>query len=1053
MCWSPTSRLDNMKKSYSPAIVLLLLLFVVGAPSISGAQGLADAWRTFDRYDGFESNWVYTAVQTTDHTLWFGTDDGIARYDGAWRMFGASDGLPQGAVQALLLDKNGDLWAATAGGVAKRSDDQWMVEPIEMAGGQAFHALAQLNDGSLWAGGEAGLFFRDPISGNWQQVDAPVAVVEKLVVDAAGDVWLASENQLFKLQDGAWQSITLDAEGQPLEHAITTLAADEDGAIWVGTAGSGLAQINGEEVIWHREAEGLPSADILAVYPSLDGRVWVGTNGAGVAKLEDGQWQVLNVADGLASDYVSTILEDRDGVIWFGAFAGISRYDEHTWRRWQAELGAPQSVISTLSMGSDGRLWVGTDGDGLYIFDGSTWQKHTASSDFIESSFVDSEGNIWLGADQQGLLLVENSGKVSQKLPTVLTGDVVVDVAQTQDGVMWFATYQNGLSSWDGEQWQHFYVDNGLVSDSLRSLHVDSQGRLWVGTAAGISLYENESWQQFSDGSGLASLEITDIAEAADGSIWFATWGDGVWQWTNGEWTHYTTGDGLLAPNVEAIWADPAGPLWFGTVSGLSVYDGRAWQNYGAANGVEIGRVYAMTPAVGGGIYLGTANGVVRFIPDQTPPQVQIQSINGQPAEDSPIQITPDESLHITLNGSDLLTDTGDLFFLYKLEGVDTAWQGSRIPLVSYPALPEGHYRFEASVRDAGMNYSEPTVLEIDISQGPTTIALPLVGHVKTEFVLIGVVLLTVLTIALIWAVWSTIARARMGRQAVEHRFNPYIAGNPIRENHMFYGRQSLLREIEATLFRNSLLLHGERRIGKTSLLYQLVQRLEHKQDENYRYIPIFVDLEGTPEPEFFHRIMESILDTLEAPLDGMPGVENLRYLLPDTQESYGDRDFRRDLRDIVEYLNRYYHQEPRLVLLLDEADILNAYHPLTQQQFRRILQDNFAGNVRAVVTGVNISKTWDRVESPWYNMFVESELKPFNRDEAERLMREPVDGFYTWDDNAVDFVWSVSLGRPHRIQQIALEAVNLMLNERRRRITKNDAMSANAQIPANASH
>jgi len=1049
----PVNHLDNMKKSYSPAIVLLLLLLVVGAPSISGAQGLANAWRTFDRYDGFESNWVYTAIQTPDHTLWFGADDGIARFDGAWRMFGTDDGLPKGAVQSLLLDKNGDLWAATAGGVAKWSDGRWMVEPIETVGGEAFYALVQLDDGSLWAGGEDGLFTKDNNAETWQRVDAPVTPVEKLAVDAAGSVWLVSGNQLFKSKDSAWKSLPLAVADQPLADAIVALAAAEDSSVWIGTSGSGLAQIKGEEVTWYREEEGLPNADIQAISPSSNGSVWVGTNGGGVAKLQDGQWQVLSVTDGLASDYVSTILEDSDGVMWFGAVASISRYDEHTWRKWQVEQGAPQSIVSTLSMSPDGRLWVGTDGDGLHIFDGNVWQKHSLEAGFIESSFVDADGNIWLGADQHGLLLVGDGDKVLQKSPVLLAGNVVADVAQTPDGALWFATFQNGLSRWDGEQWQHFYVDDGLISDAVRSLYVDSQGRLWVGTADGVSFFDDEGWQQFTAEGGLESLEITDIAEAADGSMWFATWGDGVWHWSKGEWTHYNTGDGLLAPNVETIWADPAGPLWFGTVSGLSVYDGQAWQNFGAANGIEIGRVYAMTPAVGGGMYLGTANGVVRFLPDNTPPQIQILSINGRPTEDSLVQITPDESIHITLDGRDLLTGAGDLFYFYKLDGFDTDWQGSRTPLVSYPALPEGHYRFEALARDAGMNYSEAIVLEIDVSQGPITIALPLVGNVKSEFALIGVALLTVLVIALIWAVWSTIARARMGRQAVEHRFNPYIAGNPIRENHMFYGRQTLLSGIEATLFRNSLLLHGERRIGKTSLLYQLVQRLENKQDEKYRYIPIYVDLEGTPESEFFHRIMESVLDTLVAPLDGMPGVEKLRYLLPDTQESYGDRDFRRDLRDIVEYLNRYYHQQPRLIFLLDEADILNNYHPLTQQQFRRILQDNFAGNVRAVVTGVHISKTWDRVESPWYNMFVESELKPFKRNDAEQLMREPVEGFYTWDDDAVNFVWSVSQGRPHRIQQISLEAVNLMLTDRRRRITKDDAMSANAQILAHASH
>ena len=291
---------------------------------------------------------------------------------------------------------------------------------------------------------------------------------------------------------------------------------------------------------------------------------------------------------------------------------------------------------------------------------------------------------------------------------------------------MWFATFQNGLSRWDGEQWQHFYVDDGLISDSVRALQVDTHGQALGGYSQGHIGLRGWILAGIHRRSRPCNSEITDIAEGADGSMWFATWGDGVAQWSNGEWTYYNTGDGLLAPNVEAIWADPTGPIWFGTVSGLSVFDGQAWQNFGAANGIEIGRIYAMTPAVGGGMYLGTANGVVRFLPDRTPPRIQILSINGQPTEDGPVQITPDKSIHITLNGRDLLTDAGDLFYLYKLEGFDTDWHGSRTPLVSYPALPVGQYRFTARVRDEGMNDSETVSLEIDVSQGPITIDLPL---------------------------------------------------------------------------------------------------------------------------------------------------------------------------------------------------------------------------------------------------------------------------------------------------------------------------------------
>ena len=173
------------------------------------------------------------------------------------------------------------------------------------------------------------------------RLDAPATPVEKLAVDAAGSVWLASGNQLFKFQDNVWEPIPLAIADKPLEDAIMALATAEDSSVWIGTSGSGLAQIKDGEVTWYREEEGLPSADIQAISPSSNGSVWVGTNGGGVAKLQQDQWQVLNVVDGLASDYVSTILEDNDGVMWFGAVAGISRYDEHTWRKWRQEQGAP----------------------------------------------------------------------------------------------------------------------------------------------------------------------------------------------------------------------------------------------------------------------------------------------------------------------------------------------------------------------------------------------------------------------------------------------------------------------------------------------------------------------------------------------------------------------------------------------------------------------------------------------------------------------------------------------------------------------------------------
>lgn len=290
-------------------------------------------------------------------------------------------------------------------------------------------------------------------------------------------------------------------------------------------------------------------------------------------------------------------------------------------------------------------------------------------------------------------------------------------------------------------------------------------------------------------------------------------------------------------------------------------------------------------------------------------------------------------------------------------------------------------------------------------------------------------------------------------RHLVSSRFNPYIAGSPIRSREMFFGRQQLLRNIEAGLAYNSMMLHGERRIGKTSLLYQLLADTRRMRDDKFRFFPIFVDLEGTPETLFFHHLMEGLLDALQKPLHAFPAQEKLQYYLFSDEVSYTDRHLRRDLREIIAYLKKNSSKTPRLLFLLDEADVMSTYSSLSQQQFRRILQDTFAHNIGTVISGVHISKAWDRTESPWYNMFVEVVIEPFGRKEAEMLMRGPVRGVYEWEEDAITFVWRRSAGRPHRIQQIAREAVNFMLDDHRKRITLADVHKGYDRIVFAESH
>jgi hypothetical protein len=109
-----------------------------------------------------------------------------------------------------------------------------------------------------------------------------------------------------------------------------------------------------------------------------------------------------------------------------------------------------------------------------------------------------------------------------------------------------------------------------------------------------------------------------------------------------------------------------------------------------------------------------------------------------------------------------------------------------------------------------------------------------------------------------------------------------------------------------------------------------------------------------------------------------------------------------------------------------------------------------FAQNLGAVVAGIQISKEWDRIESPWYNLFNEIKLAPFTAEEAHALIEEPVRGSYTWDHDAIEFVIEKGEGRPYRIQQLCMEAVNLMTEAHRDRITLEDVQKAYTSLDIN---
>jgi tetratricopeptide (TPR) repeat protein len=296
-------------------------------------------------------------------------------------------------------------------------------------------------------------------------------------------------------------------------------------------------------------------------------------------------------------------------------------------------------------------------------------------------------------------------------------------------------------------------------------------------------------------------------------------------------------------------------------------------------------------------------------------------------------------------------------------------------------------------------------------------------------------------------------------RRALRRRFNPYIAGAPVLDASMFFGREKLLTRILNVLHHNSLMITGERRIGKTTLLYHLKRALEVDEGTEYRFFPVFTDLQGVPETTFFHTVMADVVDTLAPTPDTLsslrfrPNAQESRVREANAGESdseftsesrYDGRDFSHDLQRVVEELKRRTPKKVKLALLIDEVDVLNSYSERINQRLRSIFMKTFSEHLVAIMSGVGVKRTWNSEGSPWYNFFDEIEVTPLGREEAEALIREPVQGFFRYEPEAVEAILRASGGKPYLIQRLCIHAVNRMLEEGR--ITMN-ALDVKAAI------
>jgi len=542
--------------------------------------------------DGLSLSSVYCIFEDSKGFMWFGTEDGLNKYDGKnftiYRpQAGIDNCLSYKWTEIIFEDTRGQLWFGSKGGLS-------VFNPVNETFRQYHHqeqnratlsndtitAINEGSDGSIWIGTLAGLNRIEPKSQNAERVSLignnntfSSSQIFDVITEPDGDIWVATEEGLFFASEKNPVFSLLASKTENLNQSVYTLVI-ENNTLWAGTD-KGLVSydmITGREFLFEI---GLCGEN--AVYENrieklvLDkqGKIWAGTpGGLFLFKENSGQFSCLAEArDASQSLSVNTAkpthLDSRDN-LWYGTFgSGLYRINTasmevENYLNNTADPGSlSQNSINCIFEDRCGVIWVGTFGAGISVYDRLAHKfrlithdpldENSLSSNFIWTVFEADDGSLWAGTNNHGLNRYSpKTGKFTRFIhdettPGSLSAASVRKVFQDSKGIIWVGTDGGGLNRFDPKTERFIsYVSDPenpytLSSNSVRVISEDRAGNLWIGTRNGLNKFDRNTGickRFMNDPANPESIShnfiYSGIYEDHLGNLWVGTYGGGL---------------------------------------------------------------------------------------------------------------------------------------------------------------------------------------------------------------------------------------------------------------------------------------------------------------------------------------------------------------------------------------------------------------------------------------------------------------------------------------------------------------------------------------------
>ena len=615
--------------------------------------------------DGLSQSTVETIYQDSKGYIWIGTNDGLDRYNGYEFKHYKHDKYDKNSIANnyivdIIEDKNGYIWVSTIVGLSRINPDKDEIKNYyskEDSGNLSNSNLWQIlctKDNRLIASTIDGLNVYDKNKDKFTRIlykegELPSQYIYSLEEDINGHIWVGTDNGLVELDKDL--NIVKSYQDAIEDSDVYNVYDDSKGNIWVCTLDNGLFKINlddnsVENYKNNNSKISIPSNNVRDIISDSEGKLWIATDkGLCTFDYEREEFITYNKksyqSNSLIDDEIFCLLKDSSGLIWIGTYSGISRFNPNSnFTHFKLDPYEDNSISGNVIHGiyedDDKTLWIGTNESGVNIINGESIKHLNKENSNIVSDLIEDitgfKNYIFIGTNEGLSVLVKNDKTAKNYTITNYTtkdglpSNKIRSLFIDSKGYLWIGT-NKGLAILDTNNNKiidiTYILDEMGVSDKfIRAVYEDSKGNYYIGCFLEGGLIKiNPNTKEYkiyknieNDDSSISNNSIRYINEDLYGNILVGTsHGINILNLSTDKFNHYTEKDGLINNTIYGILVDKNNGIWMSTNAGISKLstEDATFKNFTITDGLQSNEFNgrACFKSKDGNMYFGGING------------------------------------------------------------------------------------------------------------------------------------------------------------------------------------------------------------------------------------------------------------------------------------------------------------------------------------------------------------------------------------------------------------------------------------------------------------